>query len=537
MRRFAAALLVATFLATLTVPSAASAAAQAHILRWSEGLDVQTLNPLLANTGNIADLSQLTMAHFTRFDSHDMLVPELITEIPSPTNGGISRDGRTITYRLRRDVKWSDGVAFDADDVIYTVGAILDRDNNISNRAAWDHLAGARKIDKYTIVFLLKTPYAPFASSFFGSNTLSCILPKHILGSSATINEAPYNALPVGIGPFRYTAFKREEAVEMEANPYYFRGKPKLSRIIYKIIPNENTLYTQLQTGELDLWATVGGTFTDRVRHLSGVRAIVAPSPYISAIFFNTTSPVTRDRDVRRALRLATNRVYLLHNVFHDAGKLTESVVPSVSTDFDTALPQAPYDPAGAERILDAAGWKRGSDGARVKGGVPLLVNIAIPSGYAPSAVTAELLRASWKAIGVDVEVKAYGDALFFAPADSGGIVLGGKFDAAMLSQAGDVTADVGGAYGCASAAPHGLNATRYCSRAVDAEVQAYNASYDPKRRAELARRFQRRIDDDAPAIVAYERSFVYAFNAGLTGFAPEAFGTFDDFMAVDLQP
>jgi peptide/nickel transport system substrate-binding protein len=537
MRRFAAALFAVTFLASAAVPRAASAAAQAHVLRWSEGLDVQTLNPLLANTGNIIDLSQLTMAHFTRFNSRDRLVPELITEIPSPANGGISRDGRTITYHLRRGVKWSDGVPFDADDVTYTVGAILDRNNNISNRAAWDHLAGASEIDKHTVIFRLKTPYAPFASSFFGSNTLSCVLPKHLLSSSAAINEGPYNALPIGIGPFRYTAFKRGEAVEMEANPYYFRGKPKLAKIVYKIIPDENTLYTQLQTGELDLWATVSGTFSDRVRHLPGVRATAAPSPYISAIFFNTTSPVTRDRDVRRALRLATNRVYLLHNVYHDAGTLTESVVPRVSADFDAGIAQAPFDPALAERILDAAGWKRGADGTRAKDGVALVVNIAIPSGYAPSAVSAELLRTSWKAIGADVEVKGYGDALFFAPASAGGIVLGGKFDAAMLSQAGGVMADVEGSYGCASASPNGLNATRYCNRAVDAELQAYNASYDPKRRAELARRFQRQIDADAPAIVAYQRSFIYAFKSGLTGFAPEAFGTFDDFMAVDIQP
>ncbi|MGD0474846.1 MAG: peptide ABC transporter substrate-binding protein [Candidatus Velthaea sp.] len=537
MRRFAAAFLAATLLAPLGIPCAASAAAHIHVLRWSDGLDVSTLNPLLANTGNVVDLSRLTMAHFTRFDSNDTVVPELITKIPSTANGGISRDGRTITYHLRRDVKWSDGVPFDADDVTYTVGAILNRANNVSNREAWDHVAGTREIDKYTVAFHLKMPYAPFATSFFGSGSLSCVLPKHVLGSAATINETAYNALPIGIGPFRYTAFHRGEAVEMEANPYYFRGKPKLAKIIYKIIPNENTLYTQLQTGELDLWASVGGTFAERVRHIAGVRTVTAPSPYISAIFLNTTSPVTRDRNVRRALRFATNRAYLLHNVYHDVGTLAESVVPQVATDFDAGLPQAPYDPALAERILDAAGWRRGPDGTRAKDGVALVVNIAIPSDYAPSAVTAELLRASWKAIGVGVEVKPFGDALYFAPAASGGILFGGKFDAALLSQAGGVMANVAGSYGCVYAAPHGLNVTRYCNRAVDAGMRDYEASYDPKQRAELGRRFQRQIDADAPAIVTYERSFVFAFNAGLTGFAPTAFGTFDEFMAADMQP
>ncbi len=534
MRRFAA-VLFAFLLAFESGALSPARSAQAHVLRWSDSLDVQTLNPLLATSANIGWLSQLTMAHFTHSGVHDALVPEVITEIPSTENGGISRDGRTITYHLRHDVKWSDGVPVDADDVTFTVGVILNRANNISSRDAWDHVTSVSARDKYTAVFHLKSPYAPFASRFFASSSTSCVLPKHLLGSLATINEAPYNALPVGIGPFRYTAFRRGDAVEMEANPYYFRGRPKLSKIVYKIITDENTLYTQLQTGELDLWASVGGTFSDRVRHLAGIRVATAPSPYMSAIYFNTRSPAVRDRDVRRALRLATDRVYLLHNVFHDSGTLAESVVPRISEDYDPGLAQAPYDPAAAERDLDAAGWKRGSDGTRSKQGVPLSVNVAIPSGYAPSSQTAELLRAAWGKIGVGVEVKSYAAGTFFATASAGGILATGKFDAAMLSLAGLRLADVAQDYGCAYAPPNGFNETRYCNPAVDAAMDAYDRSYDPKRRALLAQGFQRQIDADVPGIITYERDFIYAFNARLTGFTPGAFGPFDDFLDVDL--
>lgn len=534
VRRFAAVLFV-LLVALDSGGSSRARAAQSHVLRWSDSLDVQTLNPLLATSANITWLGQLTMAHFTRSDVNDALVPDLITEIPSTANRGISRDGLSITYHLRRDVKWSDGVPFDADDVTFTVGVILNRDNNISSRDAWDHVASASATDKYTVVFRLKSPYAPFASRFFASSTPSCVLPKHLLSSFATINEAPYNALPVGIGPFRYTAFRRGDAVEMEANPYYFRGRPKLSKIVYKIITDENTLYTQLQTGELDLWASVGGTFSDRVQHLAGIRAVTAPSPYMSAIYFNTTSPAVRDRDVRRALRLATDRVYLLHDVFHDSGTLAESVVPRISEDYDPGLPQAPYDLAAAERLLDAAGWKRGPDGTRGKNGVALMVNIAIPSGYAPSSVTAEVLRSAWGKIGVGVDVKSYAAGTFFASASAGGILSSGKFGAAMLSLPGLRLAEIAQDYGCAYAPPNGFNETRYCNGTVDAEMDAYDRSYDPKKRAQLAREFQRRIDEDAPAIVTYERNFIYAFNERLTGFQPRAFGPFDNVLDVDM--
>lgn len=511
------------------------AAAQPHVFRWSDGLDVGTLDPLLATTANITFLGQLTMAHFVRFDAHNALVPELITEIPTAANGGISADGKDITYHLRRGVRWSDGAPFDADDVVYTVGAILNPNNNISVRDAWDRVRGVTARDKYTVVLRLKTKYAPFASRFFSSDGNSCVLPKHILGSLATINEAPYNALPVGIGPFRYTAFRRGEAVEMEANPFYFRGVPKLRKLVYKIITNDNTLYTQMQTGELDLWATVGGNFVERARNVPHLREILVPSLFMSAIYFNTLQTVVSDRAVRRALRLATDRPYLLHNVFHDTGTLAESVVPRISTDYDPTLPQAAYDPAAAGRLLDTAGWRRGPDGMRSKGGVPLVVNIALPAGYAPSAAVAELLRASWGPLGVGVEVKAYQMEQYFGPASMGGILMTGKFDASLLSLPGRFLADENLNYGCAYAPPKGFNDTRYCNRAVDAEMSAYVESYDPKRRALLARRFQRAIDDDAPAIMLYERSFAYAFNAGLTGFSPNAFAPFDDFLNVDI--
>jgi peptide/nickel transport system substrate-binding protein len=510
-------------------------AAEAHVLRWADGLDVSTLNPLFATSANIQWLSALTMAHFVRFGPHNELIPELISEIPTTRNHGISADGRTITYHLRHGVRWSDGAPFDSADVVYTVGAIENPRNNITQRVDWDHVAGVRAAGPYTVIFTLKAPFAPFASRFFSTFSTACVLPKHLLGALPTLNEAPYNALPIGIGPFRYTAFRRGDVVEMEANPYYFRGLPKLRRVVYKIITDGNTIFTQLQTGELDLWATVSGGFADRVRHTNGVGVVAARSPYMSGIYFNNRHTVVRDAAVRRALRLATDRAYLLHTVYHDTGTLAESVVPSVAIDFDARLPQAPYDPAAAERLLDAAGWRRGADTMRAKNGVPLVIGIALPSGYAASASTAELLRAQWGKIGVGVEVKAYGTGQFFGDATSG-VLPSGNFDAALLSLPGEVYADVAPTFGCAYAPPHGFNETRYCRPAIDAEMSAYIATYDPVRRAVIAARIQTQIDRDSPGIILYERGFTYAFRTTVHGFTPNSFAPFDSLAEVDVS-
>ncbi len=513
-----------------------SDAAEPHVLRFTEELDVTSLNPLLTTVAVTTDLSELTMAHFVRIDASNRLYPELLTVVPTASNGGVSRDGKTITFHLRRGVRWSDGAPFDASDVLFTVKTILDPKNNISVRDAWDRLAGVDAPDAYTVRFHLKAPYGGFASRYFASDDTSCVLPKHLLDHLATINDAPYNGLPVGIGPFRYTAFRRGDRIEMEANPYYFRGRPKLDRIVYKIITDESTVMTQLQTGELDLWGLVGGTFYDRVRALPDTNVTVVPGQYVGGIYLNTSRPALADPAVRRALMLDVDRTFVLTKINHGAGFLTQSVMPQISRDY-VRLPYAAYDPGAAARLLDANGWKIGSDGIREKGGTRLAVQIALPSGYQPSQITAEFVRAAWQKLGVAVDTKAYSDAQYFAPAAEHGTLNSGEFDAALLSQQGAYDADLSARYACAYAPPNGNNIVRFCDPKIDAEMAAYEATVDPAKRASLAAQIQRDLDRATPSISLYERAFIYASGRAVRGFHPGGFTAYDDFMNVDVDP
>ena len=195
-----------------------------------------------------------------------------------------------------------------------------------------------------------------------------------------------------------------------------------------------------------------------------------------------------------------------------------------------------PFDPAAANRLLDADGWVRGPDGVRAKAGTRLSLTIALPAGYPPSALSAELIRSSWATIGAEVTTKPAQSAQFFAPASSGGIVQSGNFDAALLSQASGFFADVSNAFGCAYRSPRGLNGARYCNPEVDRELAAYSATYDPRARSAIARRFQQRIDDDVPLIVIYARAFIYAHTTHLTGFHPQTFGVFDAIADADVN-
>jgi peptide/nickel transport system substrate-binding protein len=520
-------------LTTLVTPPAR--AYTPHELRWATNQDISSLNMWIATSLNVVPLSELTEAQFTRFDANGKPIPELITEIPSKANHGISADGKTITWHLRHNVKWSDGAPFSADDVVYTYHVAMDSANNIYIREPWERLKSVDKIDPYTVAFHFKEPYAIFIQDYFSTQGNSQILPKHILGPGTKINDAPYNSLPVGIGPFRYTAYHRGDSVEMEANPYYWRGKPKLTHVTYKIVTDENTLLTELQTGELDLWDTINGPLAQRVKSIPGRSWHGRSSNYVEEVFLEVEHAATRDPMVRRALELATNRPLILAKAALGNGILVDSPIPTV-TEAYAALPRIPYDPAQAQKLLDAAGWKRGADGFRSKNGVPLAVDLALGSGQPTRDTEVNLLHDSWQSIGVRTTIHTWAAPQYFAIYAAGGTLQTSKFDAALLAQSlGPVYSNINGVFDCMSFPPRGANISRYCNKKLDAANDAYVHEFDATKRKQLGRTIQEELVRDTVVIPLYERVQVSAYDQRLTGYHPSAFSYWGDPLDLDI--
>ncbi|MBV8602419.1 MAG: peptide ABC transporter substrate-binding protein [Candidatus Eremiobacteraeota bacterium] len=509
---------------------------KAHELVYADGQNFTTLNPHFYTASSLQNLSALTMAYLARYGPHNEPIPELATEIPSQANGGISRDGKTLVWHLRRGVRWSDGAPFDADDVVFSTRAVLNPKNNEVGRDGWNLITKIDEPDKYTVVFHLKQPFASFLPVFFGTAGANpCLLPKHILGNLPDFNTAPYNSKPVGIGPFRYVRWRRGDAVELEANPYYWRGIPKLKRIVYKQIPDRNTLLTQLTTGELDLWPYVGQGYYDRVKAIPGHTAIKPVGYYYAHIDFNTSHPLLRDPQVRRALRFALDRATLLEKAYHGSGVLQESPISPANPVY-RAVPAVPFDPAQANALLDGAGWaQRGADGIRVKAGRRLSLDYALYTGAPDTDTMVELVRGMWKAVGVEIQLRRYDIGLMFALAQNGGIVYGGKFDVTNFSWGGDPIGDINEQYACAAVPPNGQNMSRWCDRRFDADMERFKLLYDPAARQPFLDDAIGRIVDEAPTVVLYILDDIFAYSDRLTGFKPNAVTPFDNFMNVDI--
>ena len=165
--RLTAAVVAALLLASCTK---SGGAVTSHYLTIADGSgDVPTLNPHLFTETTLGYISQMTQAYLARYDEHNRPYPELLTVIPSQANGGISRDGNTITWHLRHGVRWSDGAPFNADDLVFSTKAVLNPANNEVGRDGWNLIYKIDEPDKYTVVYHLKHPYSPFLPTFFGS--------------------------------------------------------------------------------------------------------------------------------------------------------------------------------------------------------------------------------------------------------------------------------------------------------------------------------------------------------------------------------
>ena len=506
-----------------------------HVLRFATGSDISSLNPHLSNDGALGYLASMTMAWLTKTGSHGEIVPELLTTLPTQTNGGISADGRTITWHLRRGVRWSDGAPFDADDVVFSLRTVLNPATNEISRDGWDLITRIDEPDKYTVAIHLKTRYSPQAETFFSSSAANpCILPKHLLGKLATINAADYNALPVGIGPFRYTAWKRGDRVELAANPFYFRGRPKLERVEYLIVPDVNTILTRMQTHEIDLWLPITGAFYQRVRALPGVNVLRQPSYFYDHLDFNLAHPVVNELAVRRALRFALDRVQMRDTIRHGLGTVTESVFGPNHPAYHP-IPLAPHDVAQARALLAAAGWKPGPDGVRRKHGVRLALTLVASTGSPEIDALIELIRADWQTIGVELNVKRVLFSRLFAAPQAGGIVKGGEFDAVLFAWGLDSLGELNPLYGCNAFTPGGQNDMHWCNRRADAAMQRFITEYDAQRRAADDAVVSTALAHDVPTIVIDIRDLIAAYNRDLKNWHPNVIAPFDDMLNVDI--
>lgn len=481
---------------------------------------IDSLIPMLSGNEGAADIAAFWGAWLFRVDERGELVPELATEVPTQANGGISRDGLTITYHLRRGVKWHDGAPFTARDVIFTWHAIMNPRNNVLTRSGYDAIASMSAPDDYTLKVTLRRPYAPAVATYFGpSSDPFCILPQHLLGKLSDINRAAYDSNPIGTGPFVLAQYEPGIKVKLLANPSYWRGEPKLKEVDFLIVPDLNTRTLMMRTGEADVYYQAADNKVAELQSIPGVRVIDRRFNEFWYLAFNARNPPLDDVRVRRAIAMAVDREYVIKAVANGLGTPADGDQPDFSWAYDRSVRAPRFDPAGAGELLGAAGWRLSSDGFRYKDGTRLTLQYVTSKTYGEAYKFGPVFQVQMKRIGVDVQVKFYPTSLLYAAKETGGIMNNGKFDVAWVGWIGGVDPDDDTLWACDQMPPNGYNYQYFCDPRIDQQERIALTLYGLAQRRAAYSRIQQLLAEDVPVHFLFWTHVHNAVSVRLQGF------------------
>jgi len=500
------------------------------VLRFSEYSDPKNLNPVLNSASPTLDISMFVFSWTIRYDNDARPVPDALREIPTVANGDVSKDGLTLKYKLRPNIKWQDGVPLTCNDLKFTWQVVMNTHNNVVTTDGYKDIGSIDCSDPHVAVIHMKKLYAPFLQQLWSVNGNAPILPEHLLAKynddKGSFNTAAYNALPVGSGPFKVVAWNRGQDVRMVANPNFYLGPPKLKEVIYKILPDENTVVTQLQTHELDMLALGSSLKWPEYAALaadprSGLKAIRVDAFAWAHADFNLSHPIVGDIQVRRALAYATDRSEIIQKVAHGSAiPANTDQQPHYSWAYTDDIVHYPYDPAKARMLLDADGWKAGPDGIRVKNGQRLEFTLSTQTESNSGKANETVIQRQWREVGAQADVKNYPTSQFFDNS-ANGILQGGHYDVALFGWLGAADPDDSAIYSGANLAPHGQNAMFWRNPAATAAMTDALKTIDQTRRKRDYVIVQQQLALDVPTIILYFQRVPYVYNTDLKGFDP----------------
>jgi peptide/nickel transport system substrate-binding protein len=496
----------------VTLIAACSKAGVSHAIppgtvRFNIAADPANLNPLFMHPDAASveqQVARLAFEPFIDLDPSGRPVPALLDRVPSTANGGVSADGRTITYHLRPSVKWSDGAAVTSVDVLYTLHAILDPHNPVRSHEGYDLIDRATAPDSHTVIFHLKRAWAPAVMTYFSYGTSpQFVLPAHVLQKQEPLDRAAFNATPtVGDGPYTFVSWSHGESLRYVANPLYWRGAAHVRTLDVRIAPDPSTNLVMLQSGTLD-WNLVAPVQYQLLEKKAGLKFVTTPTAVVAALVMNTKHAPLDDVRVRRALAMAIDRTSISAKITLGKYPVTNMLQPQFSWAYDPSIVQPGYDVREAARVLSGRHLH--------------LTYVQFPESM-PGVRVATTVQAALRDVGVDVTIKSVSNAQLFLPRT--GTLATGGFDLAYVPFTMGADPDDSFVLGCSGAS----NYMRWCNPDVDA-LQA-RALTEPSQRSrkKLYGDIARIVAREVPLLYLFNADYIYAQSSRLGGFAPNAF-------------
>ena len=390
------------------------------------------LNPHLSPGTKDVDASRIFHEPLCSFDPDGNLLPVLATEVPTVQNGGISKDGMSVTWKLKKDVAWHDGKPFTADDIVATWEWVADPASAAVTSGAYKDIARIDKPDSHTAKITFTRP-APFPfEPFCGPN--GQVMAKHVIEpfKGAKSRDLPANLKPVGTGPYKIVDFKPGDSVKAEINPnYHVPNRPFFDTLEMKGGGDAaSAARAVIQTGEYDyawnmqveddilLRLEQGGRGKVEIVYGGNIEFIGVnfsdPWTEVDGEFASPKSkhPFLSDPAVRQALNLLVDRSAVQEQIYGRQGRTSANFLNAPSK-YRSGNTKWEFNVEKANQVLEQAGWKKGADGIRAKDGKRLKI-VYQSSINAPRQKTQAIVKQAAAKAGVEIEIKSVVASVFF---------------------------------------------------------------------------------------------------------------------------
>ncbi|HKW92164.1 MAG TPA: peptide-binding protein [Methylomirabilota bacterium] len=504
-------------------PTAAGAPAYGDTFIQASIGDIGGLIPSLTSDQSSHEVGGLIYDGLVKLDKDLNMAPAMAQ------SWTYSRDCLDLTFKLRRDVKWHDGHPFTADDVVFTYQTMINPKTPAPFKEGFLLVKDAEAPDPYTVRVHYAKPYARAVETWG-----TYMLPKHLLApyvEAGSLRESPQNSYPVGTGPYRFQEWKPGEKVVLVANPDYYEGRPFLSRIVYRVIPSQATIFLELKAKGVDYVSTLTGIQYARQTEYPAFRKAYHKFRYPASDYtflgFNLKDPHFADRRVRQAFAHAINKQELIDGVRLGLAREATGPIRPGTWAYTDQVPRFEYDPKKAKALLAEAGWKdRDGDGIlKDRDGKPFTLTIRTNQGNDERKKIAEIIQQRLKEIGIHADIQLIEWAAFIKE-----FVKPRRFEVIVLGLGTGTDPDQFVVWHSSQRGPDQMNRTGYANPEVDALLEAGRMSCVQSERVRYYHRIQEILAEDLPMIFLYYRDALPVVSSRIHGVSTAPAGILHNF-------
>lgn len=411
----------------------------------------------------------------------------------------VSRDNRTITFRLKPGLRWADGAPLTSADVLFTWQLITDDNTRTPYAADYQLVKHAEAPDPLTFRVTYEQPYAPALASWAGLH----ILPRHLLAGQ-DINTTPFARNPVGSHYYRLEAWKHGERISLTRNPLATQGPARIERLVSRFIPDPASQFLELLADHIDTmgltpiqYARIFPARPQLSRRIALYKELGNAYTYLG---FNLKRAPFNDVRVRQAINYALDKQEIIDGVLLGLGEPVASPYKPGTRWSHPGLQPYPYDPAKARRLLQEAGYTDSDgDGILDRAGKPLAFEIITNNGNKPRAATATLIQRRLQEIGIKTSIRTIEWASFISR-----FIKTGDFEAVVLGWSLGLEPDQYNIWHSSQQGPGQFNFIGYSNPEVDRLLEQGRLELDPDKRMHLYHRFAEILLEDSPVVYLY---------------------------------